>query len=223
MLNIEKINTAKHIVISLPQHAEDELIASASALYSYILTQHKKVSFYSEKFEKQNNLSFLPWIDKLKDSYPASADLDIKLEDSKDVFEFLKKHEIKLNPKMATALYASLIAKNEGYSLDIDGMVFALAKELVEAGADVVSCNRYMLNYNSLSSIRLKSILLSKMKLVDEARTAFFELYESDLQSSGAKEEDAKIIVKDALSLPTVNRVIVKYKNKEIINKGDLV
>jgi phosphoesterase RecJ-like protein len=223
LLNIEKVNDAKHIVISLPKNASDAVVASANALYSYILTLHKKVSFYSENVENKKNLNFLPWMDKLKNSYPSSADLEIKLENSKEVSSFFKSNKIRLNSKMATSLYASLIAYSEGFSKNIDGMTFAWAEELVEAGADVQSCNRYILNYNSLASLRLKAILLKKMILVDSAKTALIELEDQDLKSSGTTFEDSKIVVKDALSLPTVNRVIVKYKNKEIINQGEMV
>ncbi|WP_373070261.1 bifunctional oligoribonuclease/PAP phosphatase NrnA [Sulfurimonas sp.] len=223
MLSLEQINDADHIVISLPSDADDALIASANALYSFILTQHKKVSFYSECEDSKKNLSFLPWMDKLKNSYPSSADMDIKLESSKDVFSFFKSNEIKLNSKMATSLYASLIARTKGFLNNVNGITFALAYELVEAGADVDSCNRYILNYNSLASLRLKAILLKKMVLSDSGETALINLEDSDLKCSGSTLKDAKIVVKDALSLPTVNRVIVKYKNKEIFNEGDLV
>lgn len=223
MLNIEKINDAKHIAISLPKSADDAVIASANALYSYVLTLHKKVSFYSETIDVKKNLNFLPWMDKLKNSYPSSADLEIKLEKSEDIFSFFKSNKIKLNSKMATSLYASLITCSDGFSKDIDGIVFAWAKELVEAGADVKNCNKYILNYNSLASLRLKAILLKKMILINSAEVALIELDERDLKSSGAALEDSKVVVKDALSLPTVNRVIVKYKNKEIINEGEMV
>lgn len=221
MLNIEKINDAKHIVISLPNGIQNDVFASANALYSYILTLHKKVSFFSEVTNTKKNLNFLPWTNKLKNSYPSSADLEIKLENSEEVFIFFKDNEIKLNIKMATSLYASLLAKTKGFSVGVDGMTFALANELVDAGADVKSCNKYILNYKSLASLRLKAILLKKMILINSAEVAFIELEDHDLKSSGATLEDSYVVLKDALSLPTVNRVIVKYKNKEIINEGE--
>jgi phosphoesterase RecJ-like protein len=223
LLNIDQINSAKHIVISLADSADYELITSSNALYSYILSLHKKVSLYAQELDEIKRFSFLPWIDKFKDSYPLSADLNLELSSSDDVFDFFETNSLKLNPKIATSLYASLLAKTDGFKTDVDGMTFAWAKKLVEAGAETKKCARYILNYNSLASLRLKSLLLSKMILLEDGRVASIQLLDSDLKSSGTTAEDAKIVIEDALSLPTVNRVIVKYKNKEIINKGDRV
>jgi nanoRNase/pAp phosphatase (c-di-AMP/oligoRNAs hydrolase) len=218
--SFDDINNAKHIVISLPEQAGTDAVASANALYSYLLTLHKKVSFFSKKESFGKNLDFLPWMDKLKCSYPSSADLDIKLENSDEVFVFFKNNSIKLNSKMATSLYASLLAKSEGFSKTVSADDFILAESLLKFGADVDSCNRYILNYNSLASLRLKAILLGKMLLKDQGKTAYFELEEIDLKSSGADMSDVRNVLKDALSLPTVNSVIVQYKNEEIIREG---
>ncbi len=221
MLNTKEICDAKHIVLSVSSCKDIATIASANALYSYILTLHKKVSFYVQRSEASKELSFLPWMDKLRNSYPSSADLEIKLEDSSKVFDFFKNNKIKLNGKMATSLYAALLAETRGFSHGVDGMSFALASELVEAGADVKSCNRYIQNYNTLASLRLKAILLKKMILKDSAKMAYVDLEDSDLKCGGAVLEDIDTTIKDLLALPTVNIVIVKYKNKEMIYEGE--
>lgn len=220
MLTLKKIDNAKHIVIVLPDHAGVDTVASASALYSYILTLHKKVSFFSEQGSLGKNLDFLPWMDKLKSSYPSSSDIEIKLESSEEVFTFFEKNNIKLNSKMATSLYAALIAKSEGFTKNIVAKDFTFAETLLRSGADIESCSKNILNYNSLATLRLKAILLDKMVLKDQASTAFFELEDIDLKNSGADMSDVKSILKDALSLPTVNSVIVQYKNEIIINEG---
>jgi hypothetical protein len=223
LLNTQSIVDAKHIVISLPSLASIETIAVANALYSYVLTLHKKVSLYSDETSFSKSLTFLPWMQKIKSSYPASADLEISVDKSENIVSFFKTNNIKLNKKMATSLYSALIAKTESFSKNVDGMVFAWAKELVEAGADAVVCNKYILSYNSLATLRLKAIMLKKLMLTEDANVAFVNLTEEDLKSSGATINNAKIIVKDALSLPTVNRVIVKYNNEEVINEGEEV
>jgi phosphoesterase RecJ-like protein len=210
-------------VISLPKDFDTVLVALSSALYSYILTRHKKVTLYCQKSDLSRNLHFLPWIDKLKNSYPSSADLEIELSDADGVFDFFRDNDIKLNKKISTALYGAFVLKNNSFSRGVDGMSFAFAKELLEAGADVSSCNEFLINYNSLSSLRLKSILLKKLKLINSGEVALIELEDEDFQASGATFEDSKVVLKDALSLPTVNRVIVKYKNKEIIYEGEIL
>ncbi|MCW9025740.1 MAG: phosphoesterase [Thiovulaceae bacterium] len=221
MLNIDDINEAKHIVITLPSDTTHSVIASANALYSFILTLHKKVSLYSGATAFGSNLYFLPWMDKLKNSYPSSADLEIKVQTSDEISAFFKKNSIKLNSKMAISLYAALIAKTEGFLKDTDSTVFAEAKELLEAGADINSCNENILKYISLAALRLKSILLQKMVLKDEAKLALFNLDDEDLKSSGASIKDVNLVVKDALSLPSVKTVVVKYGNKEIVREGE--
>ena len=221
MLNIDDINDAKHIVITLPSDATDSQVASANALYSFILTLHKKVSLYSTHVDFGKNLYFLPWMDKLKNSYPSSADLEIKVKKCEDIFVFFNKNNIKLNSKTATSLYAALISKTQGFLKDVDAGVFENAKKFLEAGAEVDSCNENILNHISLAALRLKATLFSKMLLIDEAKTALFNLDDEDLKSSGASIKDAKFILKDALSLPSVKTVIVKYENKEIIREGE--
>lgn len=221
MLNLDDIRNVKHIVIILPLQTSIDTLACANALYSYILTLHKKVSIYSKEIDFGKNLYFLPWMGKLKNSYPSSADLEIKLEKSEEVFEFFQKNNIKLNSKMATSLYAALLAKSEGFTKDVSADDFAFAELLVRSGADIKSCTKNILNYNSLAALKLKSILFGKMILKEEASLALFELEDEDLKSSGAKVSDIKNIVKDTLSLPTVNSVIVKYKNEDILKEGN--
>jgi len=221
LLNTDEIKCAKHIVITLPKSTSISLVASANALYTYLLTLHKKVSFFSNENTFARNLDFLPWMDKLKNSYPSSADLEIKVQTDEEIMCFFEEQEVALNAKMATSLYASILAQSDGFSKGINSMLFARAKSYVEAGADLQVCTKNILNFIPLSTLRLKTLLLEKMCLKENAQVAFFELSEEDLKKSGAKIDDAKSVVKDALSLPSVKRVVVKYENKEIIRQGE--
>lgn len=72
MLKIDEINDAKHIVIVLEDNASVDYLASSNALYTYLLQLHKKVSLFCSKHDYGLNLDFLPWRDKLKNSYPSS-------------------------------------------------------------------------------------------------------------------------------------------------------
>lgn len=220
MLKIDEINDAKHIVIVLQDYASVDSLASANALYTYLLQLHKKVSLYCEKFDYGLNLDFLPWMDKLKNSYPSSSDYEINSLKSKDLLEYFIANEIKLNIKMASSLYAGLLDVTKGFSRGIDGTIFAMAKLLVDSGADVKSCNENLINYQTYSSLRLKAILLSKMILRDDAKLAVFELEDEDLDKSGAKLQNAESVLFEALGLPTVKSAVVIYKNKEIMRQG---
>lgn len=222
MLNIKEINDAKHIVIVLPNNASVDYLASSNALYTYFLQLHKKVSFYCEEFEYDLNLNFLPWMDKLKSSYPSSSDYEIKAISSQELFHYFTVKQIKLNYKMSTSLYAGLLDFTKAFSKEIDGTIFAHFKVLVDNGADVKLCNNNLINYQTYASLRLKAILLTKMKLEDDAKKAIFELNEDDLKKSGANIKDAKSVLLEALALPTVNLAVVIYKNKEIMRQGNI-
>jgi len=220
MLENFKENCTKHIVIILEVNPTVDALSCGSALYSYFLSLHKKVSFYCPEFDFDLNLNFIPWIDKLKTSYPSSADYAIRADSCIGLFKYFMSKNIKLNVKMATSLYAGLLDATNGFTKNLDGITFAMADLLVKNKAEVNLCNENLLNYQSLATLRLKIILLNKIKLVEEGSLALFELDDNDLISSGAKIMDSYSIVKEALGLPTVKSVIVLYKNKEIIKEG---
>ncbi len=218
----KKIEQSKHIVIILKDDASIDEMASSNALYTYILQLHKKVSLYSAKSDFSINLRFLPWMDKLKNSYPASADLEIKAMFSIDLFNYFQKLQIKLNTKMATSLYAGLLDYTNGFRINIEGMIFAVAQVLVQNGADVSICNTNILDYQTLSRIRLKSILLKKMILKNGGLLAEFDLNDEDLKKSGADKKDSLCVLEEALSLPTVKKVKILYKKKVLEQRSEI-
>ena len=222
MLHQQAIDKAKHIVIVLEENPTIGHLGCASALYTYVLQLHKKVSLYCPKSNFGLELHFLPWIEKVKPSYPSSSDYEIAKYNLFEVYEFFQVNKININAKMATSLYAALLEHTQGFRRALDGIVFALAKELVEKNADIALCTANILAHQSLASLRLKALLLSKMVLTEGASNALFELSDEDLKQSGAKVEDARACLQEALSLPTVDLAILKYNNKivmkEVIN-----
>ncbi|MEA1954922.1 MAG: phosphoesterase [Campylobacterota bacterium] len=212
----KNINYYNHIVITLSKDVSINHIASANALYTYLLQQHKKVSLYCENNNFNMNIYFLPWMDKLKISYPSSADLSVNTIDSTELFSIFKENNIKLNRKMATSLYAGLLNETNGFKRDVTSKVFIMAKELIDSGAEVQKCTKYVLNYHSLSTVRFKAILLNKMILKDNATVALFDIYDEDLSCSGAKIQDVSVVIDEALSLPSIEEVIIKYNGKII-------
>lgn len=219
MLKIDEINKASHIVIVLEDNASVDHLASANALYTYLLQLHKKVSLYCAEFDYGLNIKFLPWSEKLNSSYPSSADYVIHIKSSRVLLDYFMGNEIKLNTKMATSLYAGLLDSTKGFVTGVDGMVFAMLELLVRSGADIKSCNENLINYHSLAGLRLKTILLSKMRLTKDAQLAVFDLEDEDLSKSGAKLKEAASVLKDALGLPSVNAAVIMYKNEEIMRE----
>ncbi len=222
MISLEAIGSAKHIVIL----TSSDSFADASALYTHILRLHKKVSIVSESQTVDNGLSFLPWFDKLRDIVPSSADVVIDLDlEIESLYNLLKLNDITINNKMATALYAGLIQRFDGFlSNDIDGTIFADVSELINSGADYKLCNQSIMKRGSLSALRLKAIMLKNMILINDSKAALFQVNNDEFKSSGADLSEAYEIIKEGLNLPYVeiailldseNRVL-KLINKEI-------
>lgn len=77
---IEAIDKAKHVVVISHVNPDADSLSSASAVYTYMLKLHKKVSFFCASKHIDENLKFLPWLDKIKNSFPKDADLAISLD-----------------------------------------------------------------------------------------------------------------------------------------------
>jgi len=211
MTLLKDIQNAKYIVIEF----DSKYLASASALYTYILQLHKKVSLLCVK-KIDNKFSCIPWFDKVKNSGYSSADLKVDLSITAiDLYMLFEKNNIKLNQKMATALYAGLLLETKGFqNTNVNGMIFAVAKQLVDAKAEHKLCTNYILNTKSLAYLRLKALVLKKMLLNEDATVVVMNIDEDDLKKSGAKLEDAFEILEDGLTLPYVVEAILQNNNK---------
>ena len=221
---LEKINAAKHVEIIV----KAEFLFVASALYTYVLTKHKKVSFVCKDENLENRFAFLPWFEKIRTISPSTADLRVELNCSfLEAYEAFENCNSKVNQKMATALYGAMLQETRGFTnLKTDAVVFAIASELIELGADYRLCSDVILKQGSLAQLRLKSEMLKNMALANDAKAAIFLISEDDLKSSGAKMKDAQKIMLEAFSLPyvetsillneDVEREVVKILNKEI-------
>jgi len=215
LIDLKKIENFKHIAV-VAKNAE--MLPVCSALYSYLLTMHKKVSFVCAKEDMQTELSFLPWFDKIRDSVPVSAEFVVE-QDIKtlEFYDFLKNNKTRLNQKMATALYASLLLEYEGFASDgVNGTVFAVASEIVSCGAECKKCNKFILKRTTLARLRLKSLMLKNMVLKNNAKEAVFYMDDKDLKSTGATMLDAFLIMKEALGLEYVKKVFL-VKNDKIL------
>ena len=216
MINIQEIKSASHTLFV----TDNSSFANTSALYSYALTLHKKVSIHTtEKIEQK--LSFLPWFDKSRMKAPSSAEFIVEVESNTvALYEFFKQESIKINKKMATALYAGLIQEYDAFqSKECNGTIFAIASELVTLGAEYKECSRYMVNSLSLASFRLKSLLYKSMQLKDEAKVALLLVSDEDLKASGAEIVDAYKTMKEVLKMVNVEevRLLKKDENNKIL------
>jgi phosphoesterase RecJ-like protein len=211
LITFDDIDNAKHIVIM----ADNDSFANANALYSFVLSMHKKVSLVaSEKIDTK--FSFLPWFHKVKERLPASADLTIESNaDTITLYKALKKSPVTINQKMATALFAGLLESSEGFlSNACDELTFAVASELIALKAQHVTCKEFLQKRESLALFRLKSLLNKKMLQSSNGEVVHLYITDKDLKSAGATQKDVYKIQKEVLTMVHVKEVIL-YKSDE--------
>lgn len=259
---IKSIENAKHIVVIAHVNPDADSLGSASAMYTYLLTLHKKVSFFCASKNLNKKLSFIPWFEKIRDTFPSSADLAIALDcgsfsrlgvnpscnlinidhhasnekyatlnlvdahcisTTQVIHNFFLEKDIKINKKIATALYAGLLDDSNGLmSEEVDGMVFATQNMLIESGADYKLCNKFIMKYQSLAALRLKAIMLTNMSLFNNAKVTLFLVTQDDMQITGAIGEDCESALEESLFLPTVEVAILLKENDDLSLKGSL-
>jgi len=204
LLPIKQIKEAKHILIK----SDLKSFPQASVLYSYLLQEHKKVSLYLEE-NKSKKYAFLAWFDKIRTTKPLSADLEIDADISvMELYLFLQNNGIKINKKMATALYCGFFESYENFlSPKCDGMLFAAVGELLAFGAEHTKCVENLCKSIPLSRMRLQGTLLQKFVLQKNASVAFVEICDEDLQQSGATMDDLYVVAAELLKLVHVQEV----------------
>lgn len=211
---LEQIKDAKHIEIRVESSKN---LSGASAFYTYILTLHKKVSLYVPQEKIEDKYSFLAWYDKIKSTPTPSADFTILFDFSASVlYNFLQVNNIKINKKMATALYAMFVEESDGFLKNLDGTFFAICSQLIENGAEYKRVSYYLLQRGSLAQLRLKADMLLEMKLKNNASLAEFRLDDEILKRTGATLKMAQEIAKEAFSLQYVQTVHLIYNDKII-------
>lgn len=217
-LNIEKIRDAKHILIV----TDNASFANASAVYTCVLTLHKKVSLQNSEVLNKN-FSFLAWFDKSRKNRPSTADYIITMNrDTLELYNFFIDNALSINKKMATALYAGLFNQYDGFrSSECDGTIFAIVSQLLELNADKDLCHDFLLLRVPLSHMRLKERLLSSLVLKNSAKHALISVNEDDLNSSNSELEDAYTIMKEFLTIVHVKKVILlkSDENNKIIKE----
>ena len=144
--------------------------------------------------------------------------VDLKCISTTEVlYKLFKENGVSINTKMATAIYAGLLKNSNGF-LDerCDGTIFALAKELIDSGADYKLCNKFIMQYQTLGILRLKAIMNKNMQLFSDARVAIFCVNHEDMIASGAVESDFENTLEEALWLPSVEASLLLKQNSDL-------
>ena len=212
---IEKINNSQYIEL---ETTEKNLFVT-SALYTYILTLHKKVSFVMDTKEIERKYTFLPWIEKIKTSHSKSADVVLNIDiEITECIKYFYEQKLKINQKMATALYGGLVEYTNGFqNAKTNGMVFAYAKILLEANADNHIVNNFILREKSLGYMRFHGYMLENMLLCNDATQAHFTITQDILKQYGVVMENVYEIMQEAFRLPYIKESILLDRENKIL------
>ncbi len=224
----EKIAQARHITLIAGERPD--ALGSASAFYSYLLTLHKKVSLFC-KGSVHPRLAFIPWSEKVRQHVPAGSDLVIHFDGilatdsghdtlcfddgcgrpmSQQVYRYLKQVAVRINAKMATALYAGLLDASESFTTpETDSHLFEMAADLMRHGADAHVAVHFLCETIPLNVLRLKGALFSTLELLCDARVAVLRAHREILEAAAAVCSDCDSALAEALHLPTVEIVVL--------------
>ncbi len=139
------------------------------------------------------------------------------------LFDAFNRHDIKINPKMATALYAGLLDDSHGFlSPKTDTRSFEMAAALTAAKAAISTCAQELFHKNSLAALRLKGLMFEKMYLLFDARVVVHLVTREMMAMSGGREVDCEAALEESLGLPPVELAMMLRENRDGSVKGSL-
>lgn len=129
---------------------------------------------------------------------------------------WFKNEGIKINPKMATALYAGIADDTLGFmSRRTDGTVFETAAALAGSGADITAVNTALFRRRPLASLRLKGRLFSALRLISDGRICVIKVTRAMLEESGGAVSACDEVLSESLGLPTVRVALLLRERRD--------
>src|SRR6202521_2404461 len=119
------------------------------------------------------------------------------------VYRVAREAGVKVSPEIATCLYTAVLTDTGSFMFaGTNEHTFALARELVLAGADPARCARSVYFGHSTAKMRLLGAALSHLQR--EGPLASIWVTSEQMERFGAKEEDCEGLVNYALSIQDV-------------------
>jgi phosphoesterase RecJ-like protein len=119
------------------------------------------------------------------------------------VYLLARKAGVKISPEIATCLYTAVLTDTGSFMFEGTGeRTFALARELVLAGADPAHCARNVYFAHSTAKLRLLGAALSNLHR--DGPLAWISVTQQQMDAVSAREEDCEGLVNYALSIQDV-------------------
>jgi phosphoesterase RecJ-like protein len=116
------------------------------------------------------------------------------------VYRLAREAGAKISPEVATCLYTAVVADTGSFMFEgTNAHTFALARELVMAGADPARCARSIYFGHSTAKMRLLGAALSNLHR--DGTLAWISVSQEQMARCNAKEEDCEGLVNYALSI----------------------
>jgi len=116
------------------------------------------------------------------------------------VYKLAREAGVKISPEIATCIYTAVLTDTGSFMFEgTNEHTFALARELVLAGANPAHCARSVYFGHSTAKLRLLGAALSNLHR--EGALAWIWVTQEQMQAAGAKEEDCEGLVNYALSI----------------------
>jgi phosphoesterase RecJ-like protein len=119
------------------------------------------------------------------------------------VYRLARAVDAEITPEIATCLYTAVLTDTGSFMFaGTNEHTFALARELVRAGADPAHCARNVYFGHSTAKMRLLGAALSNLHR--HGRLAWISVTGEQMEQCGAREEDCEGLVNYALSIKDV-------------------
>jgi bifunctional oligoribonuclease and PAP phosphatase NrnA len=119
------------------------------------------------------------------------------------IFELAKSAGVNITPEVATCLYTAVLTDTGSFCFQgTDDRTFALAQELVRAGAEPAEIARSVYFANPEAKMRLLGEALSNLRRTNDLAWMFVS--QVQMKKTGAREEDCEGLVNYALSIAGV-------------------
>ncbi len=124
------------------------------------------------------------------------------------VYRLSREAGISISPEIATCLYTAVLTDTGSFMFEgTNERTFALARELVLAGADPAHCARNVYFAHSVAKMQLLGAALSDLHR--EGTLAWISLTQDQMQRFTAKEEDCEGLVNYVLSIQEVEAAML--------------
>ncbi len=139
------------------------------------------------------------------------------------VYDLFKEGNIKLNAKIATALYAGLLDDSNSFlHAKTNAKTFLMAADLLACGATSHTVAKGLYQPHSLASLRLKGLMFEQLGLFCNGQIAVLHVNLEMLERSGALPQDAESALEESLGLATVKVSVMLREQQSGGIKGSL-